>query len=31
VLTDGARAKLHQFARALERLSKRIDRVVHAV
>lgn len=30
-LADGARARLHQFARALERLSKRIDRVVHAV
>lgn len=27
-LADDARARLHQFARALERLSKRIDRVV---
>lgn len=27
-LTDDARARLHQFARVLERLSKRIDRVV---
>lgn len=29
-LTDTARARLHQFSRALERLSKRIDRVVLA-
>lgn len=27
-LSDSARARLHQFARALERLSRRIDRVV---
>jgi len=27
-LSDDARARLHQFSRALERLSKRIDRVV---
>lgn len=29
-LSDQARARLHQFARALERLSKRIDRIVLA-
>ena len=29
-LTDEARARLHQFSRLLERLSKRIDRVVLA-
>lgn len=29
-LTDEARAKLHQFARLLDRLSRRIDRVVLA-
>jgi hypothetical protein len=29
-LSDAARARLHQFARLLERLSKRIDRVVLA-
>ena len=27
-LTDEARARLHQFSRVLERLSKRIDRIV---
>jgi hypothetical protein len=27
-LSDSARARLHQFARALERLSRRIDRIV---
>jgi hypothetical protein len=30
-LSDAARARLHQFSRLLERLSKRIDRVVLAV